>query len=47
MLNAQQQAVHDAALKNLWSGKKQVFEYSGRSGTGKSHTLKAIWKQNT
>ena len=42
MLNKQQQAVHDAALKNLRNGHKQVFEYSGRSGTGKSYTLRQI-----
>ena len=39
MLNHQQQCVHDAALANLRYSRKQVFEYSGRSGTGKSYTL--------
>ena len=42
MLNKQQQIVHDAALKNLYTGRKQVFEYSGRSGTGKTYTLRKI-----
>ena len=42
MLNKQQEAVKNAALKNLWSKRKQVFEYSGRAGSGKSYTLKAI-----
>lgn len=39
MLNKQQQKIHDAALLNLKRGYQQVYEYSGRSGTGKTYTL--------
>lgn len=46
MLNHQQKIIHDAALDNLWKGKKQVYEYSGRSGTGKSYTLFSICKDS-
>ncbi len=42
MLNRQQQAVHDAAIRNLRTGHKQVFEYSGQAGSGKSYTLRQI-----
>lgn len=42
MLNKQQFAVYNAALDNLRTGRKQVFEYSGRAGTGKTYTLMEI-----
>ena len=42
MLNMQQFNIFNAALDNLRHGYKQVFEYSGRGGTGKTYTLKEI-----
>lgn len=46
MLNHQQQIIHDDALKNLRLGKRQVFEYAGRAGTGKTYTMYQICKDS-
>lgn len=45
-LNNDQRRVHDAALKNLYSGHKQVYEYGGAAGTGKTYTLYQICKDS-
>ena len=42
MLNNDQRKIHDDALKNLHQGYKQVFEYGGAAGTGKTYTLYQI-----
>lgn len=42
MLNNDQQRIHDEALLNLKTGAKQVYEYGGAAGTGKTYTLYKI-----
>ena len=41
-LNNDQQRVHDLALENLHRGYRQVYEYGGAAGTGKTYTLYKI-----
>lgn len=46
MLNNDQRKIHDDALKNLFTGCKQVYEYGGAAGTGKTYTLYQICKDS-
>ena len=41
-LNNDQQRIHDLALSNLHKGYRQVYEYGGAAGTGKTYTLYSI-----
>ena len=36
MLNDDQRRIHDDALNNLFAGYKQVYEYGGAAGTGRT-----------
>ena len=46
MLNKGQQEIHDLCLRNLFTGNKQVFEYAGAAGTGKTYTMYEICKDS-
>ena len=46
MLNNDQRRIYNEALKNLHGGYKQVYEYGGAAGTGKTYTLYQICKDS-